>query len=197
MIELTESARSHFRNLIAQQDIPQLGIRLRAVNPGAPKADCELEFCEPADLRGNEHEIECGGFALYVDVGSMPFLEGAHIDFVREETGGQLSIKAPRLRGKPPGDDAAVEERVRHVLDAEINPRLASHGGRVSLREVTADGIVVLQFGGGCHGCGMVEATLRNGVETTLRERVPEVTGVRDATDHDTGTKPYFERKSG
>jgi Fe/S biogenesis protein NfuA len=197
MIELTESAREHFRKLIADQNIDGLGIRVRAVAPGTPKGDCQLEFCEPSDLRGDEWEVECEGFSLYVDSASVPFLDGAFIDYARDATGGQLSIKAPRLRGQPPESDASVIERVRYVIEAEINPQLASHGGRVTLREVTADGIVVLQFGGGCHGCGMVDVTLRNGIEGTLRERVPEVTGVRDATDHETGDQPYYARKTG
>jgi len=85
---------------------------------------------------------------------------------------------------------------VRYVIESEINPQLASHGGRVSLREVTGEGVVVLQFGGGCHGCGMVDATLRGGVERTLKERVPEVTGVADATDHSTGENPYMRRRA-
>jgi Fe/S biogenesis protein NfuA len=197
MIDLTESARDHFRKLIESQNVDGLGIRLRAVAPGTPKGDCQLEFCEPGDLRGDEWEIECEGFSLYIESASVPFLDGANIDFARDTTGGQLSIKAPRLRGAPPETDASVVERVRYVIDAEVNPQLASHGGRVTLREVTADGIVVLQFGGGCHGCGMVDVTLRNGIEGTLRERVPEVTGVRDATDHDTGDQPYYARKAG
>ena len=81
------------------------------------------------------------------------------------------------------------------MIETEINPQLASHGGRVSLREVTAEGIVVLQFGGGCHGCGMVDATLRGGVERTLKERVPGVIGVADATDHSTGENPYMRKR--
>ena len=96
-----------------------------------------------------------------------------------------------------PAADASVVERVRYLIDAEINPKLASHGGRVSLREITAEGIVVLQFGGGCHGCGMSEVTLKNGIEKTLREKIPEVTGVRDVTDHKSGSKPYYDRKAG
>ena len=88
-------------------------------------------------------------------------------------------------------------ERVRYLIDAEINPKLASHGGRVTLREITAEGIVVLQFGGGCHGCGMSEVTLKNGIEKTLREKSPEVTGVSDITDHKSGSKPYYDRKAG
>ena len=197
MIDLSESAREHFGKLIGQQDTDQLGIRLRAVDAGTPKGDCQLEFCEPADLRGDEWEIDCGTFLLFVDSASVPFLDGATIDFTRDTTGGQLSIKAPRLRGAPPDEEAGLIERVRYVIDAEVNPQLASHGGRVSLREITAEGIVVLQFGGGCHGCGMVDVTLRNGIERTLCERIPEVTGVRDATDHESGDKPYYARRTG
>jgi Fe/S biogenesis protein NfuA len=195
MITLSPSAQEHFARLVEQQGIENLGIRLRAVDPGTPKGDCNLEFCEPADLDGTEWEIECTGFSLYVDAHSRPYLDGATVDFDRSPTGGQLTIRAPALRGSPPDEDASVVERVRYVIETEINPQLASHGGRVSLREVTAEGIVVLQFGGGCHGCGMVDATLRGGVERTLKERVPGIVGVADATDHSTGENPYMPKR--
>ena len=195
MITLSDSAQEHFAKLVEQQGIAGLGIRLRAVDPGTPKGDCHLEFCEPTDLDGTEWEVECQGFSLYVDSMSRPYLDGATIDFDRSPTGIQLTIKAPALRGNPPGEDASIVERVLYVIETEINPQLAAHSGRVSLREVTADGVVVLQFGGGCHGCGMVDATLRGGVERTLKERVPGVTGVADATDHATGENPYMRRR--
>jgi Fe/S biogenesis protein NfuA len=196
MISLSDSAQVHFRKLIEQQALPGLGIRLVAVAAGTPKGDCQLEFSEPSDRDGSEWEVECDGFSLFVDSASVPFLDGATIDFDRSPTGGQLTIRAPALRGTMPGEDASVVERVRYVIEAEINPQLASHGGRVSLREVTAEGVVVLQFGGGCHGCGMVDATLRGGVERTLKSRVPEVTGVADATDHGSGSNPYYKRQA-
>ena len=196
MITLSDSAQDHFSKLVAQQGIDGLGIRLKAVNAGTPKGDCHLEFCEPSDLNGTEWEIECRDFSLYVDSASRPFLDGATIDFDKSPTGGALTIRAPGLRGTPPDENASVVERVRYVIESEINPQLASHGGRVSLREVTGEGVVVLQFGGGCHGCGMVDATLRGGVERTLKERVPEVTGVADATDHSTGENPYMRRRA-
>ena len=125
------------------------------------------------------------------------WLDGASIDYESNPTGGQLNIRAPRIKGEVPGADAGLIERVRYVLEAEINPRIASHGGRVSLLEVTSDGAVLLQFGGGCHGCSMVDVTLKNGVEKTLRERVPEITAVRDATDHTGGSNPYYKEKAG
>lgn len=195
MINISERAQLHFHKLIEQQGIPGLGIRLRAVKVGTPAADCQLEFCEPVDLAGDEWLIECIGFNLYIEAASVPFLDAAEIDYETNATGGQLTIRAPRIKGDVPGEGASLVERVRYVIETEINPRVASHGGRVSLEEITADGVVLLRFGGGCHGCGMADVTLKHGVEKTLRERVPEITAVRDATDHATGDQPYFKRE--
>ena len=83
---------------------------------------------------------------------------------------------------------------VRWLVEHEINPQLAEHRGNVSLQEITADGVVVLRFGGGCHGCGMADVTLKQGIEKTLIEKAPGVTAVRDATDHATGDAPYIPR---
>lgn len=197
MIDIAPTAQQHFRKLLAQQGIDDLAIRLRVTTPGTPSANCDLEFCEPADLAGGEWTIECEGFNFHVDGDSVRWLDDATIDFEPNATGGQLNIRAPKIKGSVPGAEAGVIERVQNVLDAEINPQLASHGGRVSLLEIDAAGAVVLQFGGGCHGCGMVDVTLKQGVEKTLRERVPEITSVRDATDHAEGEKPYYEKHEG
>jgi|EndMetStandDraft_6_1072998.scaffolds.fasta_scaffold105267_2 Fe/S biogenesis protein NfuA len=197
MIDITERAQAHFQRLIAQQGDDGLGVRLRVVEAGTPAAQCELEFCEASELTGDEWTIECTGFNLYVDGESMRWLDPANIDYEMTPTGSQLNIRAPRIKGDAPGEGAGVVERVKYVLESEVAPQIASHGGRISLVEVTADGIVVLRFGGGCHGCGMVDVTLKNGVEKTLRERVPEITEVRDVTDHETGDAPYFAKAAG
>lgn len=192
MIHIGPTAQDHFRKLLEQQAPDALGIKLRAVRGGTPTADCQLEFCESVDLEGDEWLVECEGFNLYVDSSSVQFLDNAQIDMQRGAAGTQLTIKAPNLKGGVPGADASLVERVRYVLEAEINPGLASHKGHVRLEEVTADGVVVLRFGGGCHGCGMVETTVREGIERTLKMKIPEVTAVRDATDHSTGENPYI-----
>jgi Fe/S biogenesis protein NfuA len=197
MIEISERAQEHFRKLVAQQDIPGLGIRLHVEQGGTPTASCELAFCEPSELDGREWAVECAGFILHVDGASVGWLEGASIDFEPNATGGVLNIRAPKIKGQAPGEDAGIVERVRYVLEAVINPQIAAHGGRVSLLEVTGQGEVVLQFGGGCHGCGMADVTLKQGIEKTLREKVPEITAVRDATDHDSGSNPYYEGHKG
>lgn len=194
MIQITEPAVAYFRKLIEQQDGAAIGIRLSAVRPGTPSADARLEFCDEGDLTGDEWAVDCDGFTLYVEGASMPYFEDAEIDFATQLGGGQVSIRAPRIKGVPGGD--SLFERVRGVIEAEINPQLASHGGRVSVEAITAEKAVVLRFGGGCHGCGMAGVTLREGVEKTLRARVPEITAVVDATDHDSGISPYFKRQA-
>jgi Fe/S biogenesis protein NfuA len=194
MIQLSESAQAHFRRLIEREALPGLGVRLSAVHPGTPRADVRLEFAEPGDLTGEEWAIDCEGFTLWVDPASAPFLDAAEIDYTQQATGGQLQIRAPKIKGEAPAETASLVERVRWVVEHEVNPQLAQHRGHVAVHEVTADGVVYLRFGGGCHGCGMADVTLKQGIEQTLMTRVPGVTAVRDATDHATGTAPYMPR---
>ena len=194
MIQISDSAQAHFRKLIEREALPGLGVRLSAVHPGTAQADARLEFSEPRDLAGDEWAVDCDGFTLYVDAASVHWLDGAEIDYVMKGASTQLTIKAPRIKGEAPKGDASLVERVRWLLESEINPQLASHKGQVSLEEITADGVVRLRFGGGCHGCGMADVTLKQGIEKTLMARIPEITAVRDATDHTTGEAPYIAR---
>ena len=194
MINISESAQTHFRKLIEREALPGLGVRLSAVHPGTARADVRLEFAEPGDLHGDEWAVDCDGFTLWLDAASTSFLDGAEIDYETQATGGQLQIRAPRIKGEVPGDSASIVERVHWLVENEINPQLAAHRGHVSVQEVTADGVVWLRFGGGCHGCGMADVTLKQGIEKTLIEKVPGVTAVRDATDHETGAAPYIPR---
>ena len=194
MIQISESAQSHFRKLIEREALPGLGVRLSALRPGTPTADVRLEFAEPADLAGDEWAVDCDGFTLWLDSASTKYLDGAEIDYESAATGGQLQIRAPRIKGEAPAESASLVERVRWIVEHEINPQLAQHRGHVDVDEVTAEGVVYLRFGGGCHGCGMADVTLKQGIETTLLSKVPGVTAVRDATDHDTGTAPYISR---
>ncbi|AXA84049.1 Fe-S biogenesis protein NfuA [Lysobacter oculi] len=194
MIDITESAQAHFRKLIERESMPGLGVRLSALHAGTPRADVRLEFAGPDDLKGDEWAVDCQGFTLWVDAASAGVLDGASIDYEHKATGGQLQIRAPRIKGVVPKDDASLVERVMWIVEQEINPQLAMHRGSVKVEEVTADGVVVLRFGGGCHGCGMADVTLKQGIEKTLLEKVPGVTAVRDATDHTSGDAPYVPR---
>ena len=111
---------------------------------------------------------------------------GAAIRSALQQGGPVIVAKAAAADG-----DNALYEQVADIFETRINPMVASHGGRVDLIDVH-DGVVLLRLGGGCQGCGMANVTLRQGIETTLRQMVPQVQGIMDVTDHAAGTDPYF-----
>lgn len=195
VIEISEAAQAHFRRLIEAQEEPELGIRLSVIRGGTPAADCRLEFCAPAELSGGEVAIPCDGFTFWVEAAALPYLEGARIDLKPEGAGTALSIRAPRLRGVPLGPEAPLADRVRDLIEREINPHLARHRGRVELVELQPEGVAIVRFSGGCQGCGMVDQTLREGIVRVLRDHFPEIVQVVDATDHAAGTDPYLRQR--
>jgi len=192
MINITDSAQQYFLRLIEQQDDEGLALRLSVSHAGTPGASCDLQFCPSGHSMPDDLELEFNGFRMYVARASESWLEKAEIDFEEDATGGQLTIKAPGIKGSEPGTEASLDDRINWLLETEINPALASHGGRVALVEITDQKEVILQFGGGCQGCGMADVTLKQGIEQTLTRNIPEITAVKDVTDHQSGSNPYY-----
>ena len=187
MITISEQAQEHFGKLLSKQG-EGTHIRVFVVKPGTSGAECGVSYCPPDAVEDNDIRLNFNGFDAVIDEESAPFLEEAEIDFVTDQMGSQLTLKAPNAKARKLADDAPLVERINHMIEAEVNPNLASHGGKVSLMEVTEDGIAVLQFGGGCNGCSMVDVTLKDGIEKQmLAEFSGELTGVRDATEHQAG----------
>ena len=193
MIEITKSAQEYFGRLIVQQEMDDIGLHLTVLKPGTPLASCDLQFHVPGQSGEKELEFNYDEFNLYVPAGDERWLEQAKIDYESSDTGGQLTIKAPGIKGNKPEDSADLTDKINWILEAEINPGLASHGGMVALEQITAENEVVLRFGGGCQGCGQANVTLQDGIEKTLKEYFPEITAVIDATDHATGENPYYK----
>ncbi|MCG3722657.1 Fe-S biogenesis protein NfuA [Vibrio cincinnatiensis] len=191
-ITITESAQSHFAKLLAQQ--PEgTNIRVFVVNPGTQNAECGVSYCPPEAVEATDTEIAFSGFAAYVDELSLPFLEEAEIDFVTDKMGSQLTLKAPNAKMRKVADDAPLMARVEYAIQTQVNPQLAGHGGHVSLIDITDDGIALVQFGGGCNGCSMVDVTLKEGIEKELLAQFEgELTAVRDSTEHDRGEHSYY-----
>lgn len=192
MITITDAAQAHFAKLLANQE-PNTQIRVFVINPGTPNAECGVSYCPPDAVEPNDTEIKFEKLSAYVDDISAPFLEDAEIDFVTDQLGSQLTLKAPNAKMCKVADDAPLIERVEYVLQSQINPQLASHGGRVSLMEITEDGYAILQFGGGCNGCSMIDVTLKDGIEKELLNLFPEeLKGVKDLTEHQRGDHSYY-----
>jgi IscR-regulated protein YhgI len=131
--------------------------------------------------------FEKEGIVFWMDFSLLPFLEGTEIQ-IDEDTEEIEVVNEGLGIGKLRGN---FEDRVRQVLDEQVNPMVASHGGVVSLSRIE-NGEVFLRFGGGCQGCGMVDVTLKQGVEVMMKESVPDIVAIHDATDHDSGSNPYY-----
>ncbi len=192
MIEISESAQNYLKELLAKQDDGDVGIRVFVAQPGTPQAETCIAYCRPGEEVDGDIPVEYEGFRAWFEGRSEPYLLDAVVDYQEDQMGGQLTIKAPNARIPNVSDDSPLEDRINYVLYNEVNPGLAAHGGMVSLVEVTEDKQAVLQFGGGCQGCAAVDITLKNSVETTLLERVPELTGILDETDHTIKEHAYY-----
>jgi Fe/S biogenesis protein NfuA len=192
MIEISSSAQAYLRELLTKQDEADVGIRVFVAQPGTPHAETCIAYCRPGEEQSGDIAVAYDGFTAWFEERSAPYLQDAVVDYQEDRMGGQLTIKAPNARAPQVGPDAPIEDRINYVLYNEINPGLASHGGMVTLVEVLEDNVAVLQFGGGCQGCAAVDITLKNGVEKSLLAQIPELTGIRDATDHTVTEHAYY-----
>ena len=191
MVTITESAQEYLVELLSKQD-DVTGIRVFINQPGTTKAETCIAYCREEDSIDDHEVVEFENFKAFFENRSLPFLEDALVDYATDRMGGQLTIKAPNAKMPRVGENSSIEDRINYVLYNEVNPSLAAHGGEVSLVEVIDEEIAILQFGGGCQGCGMVDMTLKDGVEKSLLEQVPQLKAVRDITDHTDTTQAYY-----
>ena len=193
-ITITESAEAYLRELLSKQSSTEMGVRIIVEKPGTPYAECCMAYCAEDEKLEDDVSFERSGFVAWIEAKSLPYLEDSVIDFAKDRMGGQLTFKAPKAKVPQIGADASVEERIGHILFSEINPSLSGHGGHVSLIELADNGeTAVLQFGGGCQGCSAVDLTLKQGIETTLLGRIPELKRVMDVTDHSQREAAYYK----
>jgi len=190
-ITITESAQKYLADLLSKQETEGIGIRMFVSDPGTPKAETCIAYCRPGEEEDDDTIMEMDGFKAYFGQRSLPFLEDAKVDYADDKFGGQLTIRAPNSRMPNVNDDSPIEDKINYVLYNDVNPGLAAHGGMISLEDVV-DGIAVLRFGGGCQGCGQADVTLKEGVEKTMLEKIPELKGIRDVTDHSDRSQAYI-----
>lgn len=191
-IDITDSAQVYLAELLEKQNVEGIAVRIFITQPGTPYAETCLAYCRPGEEEPTDVLLELEKINVYLDKNSLAFLEEAVVDFNADRMGGQLTIKAPNAKMPKVNADSPLEDRINYVLYSEINPGLAAHGGEIKLVELTEQQYAVLAFGGGCQGCAAVDLTLKDGVEKTLMERIPELAGIRDVTDHSDTTNAYY-----
>ena len=192
-LTITESAEKYLDELLGSQEKDTVGIKIFVSEPGTPRAETCIAYAKEDESLEDYLLIEELSFSLLLEKSSLDFIKDAVVDYSPDKFGGTLTIKAPNAKLPQLNENASIEEKINYVLYAEINPSLASHGGEVSLVEVVDKETAVLQFGGGCQGCGMVDLTLKDGVEKTLLEQVDGLKGVMDVTDHSYRENAYYK----
>jgi len=197
MLTFTDRARDVVRSFLDQSggELAALRISVDGGSPVAPRFELSLVSME--ERHGDEREVEGPGFPILVREAEAARLEGATVDFVERvnesgfevrPAGGPGARKAPSEA--PTGE---IADRVRQVLDTQVNPAIAGHGGMISLVSVE-DTEIYVEMSGGCQGCALSRMTLRQGVERMLRQAVPELTAVHDVTDHASGVNPFYQQ---
>ncbi len=193
MLTFTDQARQMVRSFMDQNDgeLQALRITLRNGSPLAP--GFELSLVDLQEAEPEEMEVDLGDFTVLVEKESADRLEGATVDFVERLNESGFEIRP--AEGKSLADSEApsgpLADKVREILEGQVNPAVAAHGGRIDLVDVQGTE-VYMEMSGGCQGCAMSRMTLRQGVERMIRQAAPEVTEIHDVTDHSAGDNPYF-----
>lgn len=190
-VDITESAQAYLSELLAKQNTPGIAVRMFVNDPGTSRAETCIAYSRPGEEKEGDEVVDYPNLRCYFDGASITYLKDAKVDYAADRMGGQLTIKAPNAKLPQVSDDSPLSEKVNYVLYNEINPQLASHNGEVSLDHMDGN-IAVLKFGGGCQGCASVDVTLKDGVERTLLEKLPELEAVRDVTDHTDRSQSYY-----
>jgi Fe/S biogenesis protein NfuA len=169
-----------------------LAVRIEVLDssPLAPRYD--LALIESNEGESTDRRLDGGGFPLVVDAESVELLEGATVDWVETLQGSGFKVENPNI--KPIGEttpEGALADRVKHVIEHQINPSIAGHGGAVALVDVR-DEVIYLEMHGGCQGCGMAAVTLAQGIRRILMEALPEIRDIVDVTNHEAGANPYY-----
>lgn len=192
VVTVTEIARGKVLELMRAEGQTDVALRFGVAGRGPGGFQYKLGFVSGAEQAADDVVVEAGdGLKVFIDPKSADIVKGTTIDFVDGPEGQGFRIDNPNPLWSDP-----LSQAIQKVFDDEINPQVASHGGWVSLLEVKDD-VAYIQLGGGCQGCGMVDVTLKQGIEVVLKERVPQIREIVDTTDHAGGNNPYYRPSKG
>jgi Fe/S biogenesis protein NfuA len=197
IITVTDQALAKILELRGAEDDPDgLGLRIEVTGVRGADFTYDLSF-EPLDERADDDVVqEQNGLPVVVPADSVDNLLGATLDLPSNADQGGLVLRnpnrptVPRL-GDPIELTGSTEDKVRQLLDQQVNPAIAAHGGYASVVKVE-DSTAFITMGGGCQGCAMSAMTLREGIESAILSAIPEITEVVDTTDHSVGENPYY-----
>ncbi len=200
VLTITDKALAKILDIRSQEpDSDQLALEIRIAGVRDSQFSYEMAMIHTQDIPAADRLEAHGELNVVIPADSVENLQGATLDVSRDLLNPGLVVDnpngpSPRIAtdGPPPDLTGPLEQRVVQVLEHQINPSIAAHGGIAELVAVEA-GVAYLRLGGGCQGCGMASVTLSQGIEQAITQAIPEISGVIDVTDHASGQNPYYE----
>ena len=202
LLAITDKAREKvlgFREGVADSERQAMWVEVTGVQRGEWTYNISLK---PLDAAGPDDSLQyAGDLGMVVPEEDVEKLRGATVDWSDDLMSGGLLVvnpnkpdpASPAIGGRPGADlSGPVPQRVMQVIEQQVNPAIAAHGGSAELVAVEDD-VAYVRLGGGCVGCGMVAVTLTQGIESAILAAVPEVSRIVDVTDHAAGMNPYYE----
>ena len=189
MLSFTDQAKAKVVAAIEAEGKPGLGLRVAIDGRTPAGVQYGLALIGPEEVKPDDQVVDIGSFKVYLDPEIAKRVDAAKVDYV--ETLMEAGFKVEGAE-ESVGWESPVAQKIQALIDAQINPGVATHGGWVELLGVQGD-TAFLRLGGGCQGCGMVDVTLKQGIEVIIREEVPEIVKVIDQTDHAGGHNPYYQ----
>jgi Fe/S biogenesis protein NfuA len=192
MLTITDTAKQQIVSIMEAQGRQGDGLRVGIVGRSSSGFRYTMNLVEEGQESPEDVVVDSGTFKVFIDPQSASHLEGVTVDYVDNGLHGSgFKIDNPNPVWTDP-----LALRVQELIDERINPGVGAHGGHVELLDIK-DNVVFVRLGGGCQGCGMVDVTLRHGIEALIREEIPEIQQVIDTTDHASGSNPYYQPAKG
>jgi Fe/S biogenesis protein NfuA len=197
VIDISPGAMETVLGILAEEDDPEtLGLRIEITGTKGVDFVYDLSFDELANVVETDLITPVGDIKVIVPAGTVEQLRGSTLDLPRAAGQGGLVIRNPNrpdpLAGVELNLEGTVAEKVTQLLEQSVNPSLAAHGGFATLVGVDEENQVYLTLGGGCQGCAMSRMTITEGIDRAIREAIPEVSAIVDATDHSAGENPFY-----
>ncbi len=195
-LTITPPAREQLLAAMNMEGRKAHGLRLIVKQAGTANQQFALSLVDRPTADGNEVIVDSEGIKVFLERHQLKFLDGATINYLSGPSGSGFKIESPYkppvlpgMGGAPPTGPLA--EAVLKVINEQINPGVAGHGGHVTLVDVKDD-IAYVKLGGGCQGCSSADVTLKQGIVVMIKKAVPQIKDVLDVTDHADGTNPYY-----
>ncbi len=188
--KFTNQAIKKLSEVIGSQPKPVAGLRLQIAGRLHGEFQHVLSIVERGQEDASDLSVQAKGLPVpvFIEGKNAPYLADLRVHYEykgADHSGLEFSNPNRLWLGE-------TEQQIQAIIDTQLNPAIAAHGGYVNLLAV--EGLVAyIEMGGGCQGCGMADVTLKQGIEASIVGVVPGIERIVDTTDHASGSNPYYQ----